>query len=128
MSDSKVCPNITDDRDHKLEQQCEDWGDNFRLEYWFCYSCQKRYYETIVRNSAPEFTEEQIEWLKDMLTPRCCHTSGMHDPCHYTEQKYVCKSQKAECYDHTRLSLGMGRATPQEAIPSKSCSRCNKKE
>lgn len=110
----------------KLHHLIEDYGNSGKLEYDFCYSCQTKYNVKWTFNNVPDFTDEQLAWLRDLLTPRCCHISGMHDPVHYTEKKYVCESQKNGCYDRIREALNFGKVTPEEAIPRLNCPMCNR--
>lgn len=63
-----------------------------------------------------DFTPAQLEWLRQMLTPRCCHVSGDHDPTHFKERRYVCEIQQAERYRALRAALNLGDAKPEEAI------------
>ena len=35
----------------------------------------------------------------------CCHESGMHDPCHFEERRYICESQKSKAYERLMKSL-----------------------
>ena len=76
----------------------------------------------------PDFTEEQIKFLKDIFTPRCCHMTGMHDPTHFEEKKYVCSDQKAEAFDRGRKLLGFGEVTVNDPIPKEDCFWCNRKK
>ena len=72
----------------------------------------------------PPFGGEQLAYLKDLFTPRCCHTTGMHDPRHFVDKQYVCNDQKAEAFDRGRELLGFGEVTPEDAIPADDCGRC----
>lgn len=78
--------------------------------------------------TTPNFTNAQIDFLKDIFTPRCCHTTGLHDPMHFEKKRFVCELQKAEAFDRGRELLGFGEVTPDEAIPKKDCGWCNRKQ
>jgi hypothetical protein len=57
---------------------------------------------------APRFTKEQREYLARVLTPPCCHVSGMHDPTHFKENpKRLCDIQKSTAFENAikRLRL-----------------------
>jgi hypothetical protein len=55
----------------------------------------------------PAFTSEQLNWLKEMLTPSCCHTSGEHNPTHFEENpEKLCYLQKYKTYDRICNELG----------------------
>ena len=41
----------------------------------------------------------------------CCHTTGMHDPNHFEERKYICESQKAEAFDRLCKALKINPVT-----------------
>lgn len=43
-----------------------------------------------------KYTVKEIE---AMLWIPCCHMTGMHDPCHFEEGKYICESQKAHALE-----------------------------
>lgn len=49
--------------------------------------------------------------LEDLAGIPCCHTSGMHDPVHFQERKYICSDQKAEAFDALCAVLGINPAT-----------------
>ena len=42
------------------------------------------------------FSEEQLAWLADIARPRCCHTTGEHDPEHFIRRSFVCRDQLAD--------------------------------
>lgn len=73
----------------------------------------------------PKFTKEQMEFLREILTPPCCHVSGEHDPTHFREKPArVCYIQKQVAYDHALVMLRIG------SVPGKSkknCYWCSKK-
>lgn len=41
----------------------------------------------------------------------CCHVSGMHEPTHFREKKYVCEAQKAEAFERFCKDLGINPET-----------------
>ena len=41
----------------------------------------------------------------------CCHVSGMHDPMHFSERRYVCQSQKAEAFERLCRDLEINPQT-----------------
>jgi len=44
--------------------------------------------------------KELMDVFKGLLTPFCCHTSGMHDPQHFEKNpNVICRLQKSECFD-----------------------------
>lgn len=83
------------------------------------------------------FTAEQLAWLADIATPRCCHTTGMHDPNHFAEGRYVCSYQLAEVAWRLRAALDLGddleemgwyrqrRVDPADAISRSGCQKCD---
>lgn len=79
-----------------------------------------------MRTHRPLFDDEQLAWLEEMLRPRCCHTTGTHDPLHYEEGRYVCADQARERYAALRAELGLGKAGPQDAVPEDGCHWCER--
>jgi len=72
----------------------------------------------------PIFTPEQMEFLKEILTLPCCHTTGMHDPTHYYEGRYICEGQKTAAWLRACKALGIDLTEPR--IKSESdCYWCN---
>jgi len=57
------------------------------------------------------YTAEQIE---KMLWLPCCHTTGMHDPSHYSLRKYICDSQKAEALERFCKEIGINPKTKSD--------------
>lgn len=55
----------------------------------------------------PDFTQEQIDYLIGILRLPCCHVTGMHDPTHYEERRYVCDFQKATAWERAVSVLGL---------------------
>ena len=55
----------------------------------------------------PEFTKEQLEYLQDLLTVGCCHTSGTHDPEHFSRGKYICVNQMSDAFRHAITTLNL---------------------
>ena len=51
------------------------------------------------------FTDEQLAWLADIATPRCCHATGEHNPRHFLDKRYVCYDQLAEVAYRLREAL-----------------------
>lgn len=55
----------------------------------------------------PIFTEEQLRWLREMLTPSCCHISGEHNPKHFEDNpEKLCHYQMKEAYERICSELG----------------------
>ena len=54
------------------------------------------------------YTAKEIE---EMILIPCCHISGMHDPMHFQERKYICESQKAEALEGLCAKLGINPVT-----------------
>lgn len=72
----------------------------------------------------PRFSREQLAYLRDLLTPRCCHVTGMHDPQHFDDKKYVCELQMSTAYLRARHDLGFGKPKPADAVPVSDCGWC----
>lgn len=81
------------------------------------------------------FTPEQIAWLADIATPRCCHTTGEHNPEHFAQRKFVCRDQLSEVAYRLRVALGVGAVAdmghyeahwvdPSEALSRAGCRWC----
>ncbi len=49
--------------------------------------------------------------LESALWIPCCHTSGMHDPVHFQERRYICESQKAAAFDRLCGELNLNPET-----------------
>jgi hypothetical protein len=64
-------------------------------------------------NPKESYTREEIE---QMLWLPCCHTSGMHDPVHFQERKYVCEHQKADALERFCKALGINPATKSRVL------------
>lgn len=82
-------------------------------------------------------TAEQMDWLLDIARPRCCHTTGEHDPTHFKYQVFVCREQLAEIAFRLRVALGKDdrhvsstgwydsrKVDPAEAISMAGCGHC----
>ena len=41
----------------------------------------------------------------------CCHTTGMHDPNHFEERKYICESQKGKAFERLCKDLKINPIT-----------------
>lgn len=70
-------------------------------------------YDKVIRIVAEDvldgvYTPEKIE---ELLWLPCCHTTGMHDPAHFRERKYICNSQKAEALQRFCVELGINPKT-----------------
>lgn len=74
--------------------------------------------------SAPEFTEEQRAYLRDLLRPRCCHVTGEHDPRHFVEGRYVCEIQASEAWNRACQELFGEQFGPEDALPKEDCGWC----
>lgn len=72
----------------------------------------------------PKFRREQLEFLRDLLLPRCCHVTGMHDPGHFEEKKYVCELQKRDAFDRARMLLGFKKISPSDPVSKEKCYWC----
>lgn len=59
------------------------------------------------RKIAEDVLAELLETLESYLYLPCCHVSGIHDPVHYEERKYICESQKAEAFTRFCSDLGV---------------------
>lgn len=68
--------------------------------------------------------EKKVRAILEALTPTCCHTSGMHDPTHWKENKSICTLQKAEAFDRVLELLNI-KYTPADVPSSKDCWWCN---
>ena len=44
---------------------------------------------------ANDLATKLTDLIEGMLWLPCCHVSGMHDPVHFSERKYICASQQA---------------------------------
>lgn len=58
-----------------------------------------------------EFSKEQLKYLEELLWLPCCHTTGMHNPSHYRERKYVCTLQKEKALIRLCETLGLNPQT-----------------
>ena len=71
------------------------------------------------------FTTEQLAWLEEMLTPRCCHIVGLHDSSHFEEDQYVCEYQMTDRYQALREALGLSTTVdPKTVVEADNCSWC----
>lgn len=67
----------------------------------------------------------QVQRLRLALSPPCCHVSGMHDPTHFSEGRYVCNDQKAKAYDSIRAALCLPPVATKDCTPVVNCCWCN---
>ena len=73
------------------------------------------------------FTEQQVEWLADVLTPRCCHTTGLHNPDHFVDQAFICADQWRDSAHRLVKQLGIeDRFTVESARPTEGCRSCER--
>lgn len=49
--------------------------------------------------------------IEKMMEIPCCHVSGMHDPTHYRERRYICEGQKRAVFDRMCEELGINPRT-----------------
>ena len=63
---------------------------------------------------AKSCVEEIKSILESYLYLPCCHTTGMHDPCHFKERKYICTNQKARAFERFCKELGVNPITRSE--------------
>jgi len=68
-----------------------------------------------------EFTEEQLKYLEELAWIPCCHTTGMHDPTHFEQGKYICTLQKSHAFERFCKELGINPQTKSES----NCYWCN---
>ena len=54
------------------------------------------------------YTKKEIE---EMLWLPCCHVTGMHDPVHFEERKYICERQKSEALERLCKKIGINPKT-----------------
>lgn len=60
---------------------------------------------------AEECMAEILEMLELWAYIPCCHTTGMHDPEHFSKQQYICRDQKAEAFERFCKDLGINPVT-----------------
>ena len=67
--------------------------------------------------------------MAEALVPRCCHMSGMHDPLHFSEGRYLCDEQKAEAWHRAILLLGLDHYDRPDAAKGRpdTCYYCHSK-
>lgn len=70
----------------------------------------------IAKESIKAITDTLQSWL---YIP-CCHTTGMHDPCHFEKRTSICDSQKGEAFERFCKDLGVNPET--KSTPD--CSWC----
>lgn len=68
--------------------------------------------------------DEALAGLRELLMPMCCHITGMHDPTHFREQKYVCEFQKRYAWERTWKVLFGEEPTPAEIPSDPECGWC----
>lgn len=68
------------------------------------------------------FTPEQLQYLRQLLQPTCCHVTGTHDPTHFQrDPSRLCTIQKADAWDRAVAWLGIAH---DRAVSSKTCGWC----
>ena len=69
------------------------------------------------------FSDEQLEWIRELMRPPCCHVTGEHDPTHMA--RYVCVLQLAEIAKVARATFGLSaRPDPNETQSVPGCPAC----
>ena len=63
-------------------------------------------------------SKQQIE---DMLWIPCCHTSGIHNPTHFSEKKYICSDQCKKALIRFCKEIGINPRTKSDP----KCGWCN---
>ena len=77
-------------------------------------------------NKAPKFTDEQIAYLVRLLTPYCCHTTGMHDPEHFARApEDTCSFQDSAAWERAVDALGLRERIPR-AVSDPECGWCTR--
>lgn len=67
---------------------------------------------------------QQLNDVREAVKIRCCHVTGLHDPTHFEERRYVCERQMAQAYLAVRIVLKMDPPTPEEATATPGCGWC----
>lgn len=74
--------------------------------------------------SVPDFSKEQLDYLSELLTPGCCHTTGEHNPRHFlADPTDLCQSQRSEAWDHAVEQLGIDI---EAAVSHEHCGHCKR--
>ena len=74
--------------------------------------------------SVPEFSKEPLDYLSELLTPGCCHTTGEHNPRHFfNDPTDLCRSQRSEAWDHAIEQLGLDI---EAAVSYEHCGSCKR--
>jgi hypothetical protein len=60
---------------------------------------------------ADSLTDEIKRLIELYLYLPCCHVSGMHNPSHFEQRKYICELQKAEALERFCHDLGINPVT-----------------
>lgn len=66
------------------------------------------------REMAEEIIAQIIPLIEAWAYLPCCHVTGMHDPGHFREGKYICADQKANAFERLCRSLGINPKTRSE--------------
>lgn len=77
------------------------------------------------KTQPPDFNEEQLEYLADLLRPFCCHTTGSHSPTHFREAPAeFCDLQQSKAWERLVELLGL-RERLGAAVSHPKCGWCN---
>lgn len=71
-------------------------------------------------------TPDQRAALGRLMAPQCCHITGMHDPTHFKDSRYICREQMTESYERLRHALGVPLLQPGEAASKSDCGWCHR--
>lgn len=70
------------------------------------------------------FTQEQLDYLANLLRPFCCHTTGMHDPNHFEDKpEQFCSLQLAAVWRRVVSELNINVS---HAVSNPACGWCSR--
>ena len=58
--------------------------------------------------------DSMLEEIEEKLWIPCCHTSGMHDPKHFQDQKYICGDQVQVALHRFCTEMGINPVTKSD--------------
>jgi len=74
----------------------------------------------------PEFTKEQLKYLRNLLAIEPCHITGEHEPNHHLKGR-ICNYQRGDAWRRAMVALGLDPENPARKLHD-DCFWCHNEE
>jgi len=71
----------------------------------------------------PEFTQEQLRYLAELLAIEPCHVTGEHQPDHHLTSNHICDIQRRGAWGRAMHELGFDHTNPRRRL-HENCGWC----